>query len=165
MAVVLPLFGDDGCIAGFAGENVMRSMLVTLCAVTTAVLTACGSDNGTAPTPTPVADNSFVIGTWNLTTVDGVALPYIVQAEDPLVEIVSDRLVLLADGTFTELLRFRVTDGGAILTQSRPDAGRYSFKGSVATFTFNDQTGGTGTVLGESLTVAGTGTPFVYTRE
>jgi hypothetical protein len=165
MAAVLPLFGDAGGIAGFAGENVMRRMLVTLCAVTTAVLTACGSDNGTAPTPTPLADNSFVIGTWNLTTVNGVALPHIVQAADPLVEIVSDRLVLLADGTFTELLRFRVTDSGAIRTQSRPDAGRYSFDGSVATFTFNDQTGGTGTVLGGSLTVAGTGTPFVYMRE
>jgi hypothetical protein len=165
MAAVLPLFGDDESIAGFAGENVMRSMLVTLCAVTTAVLTACGSDNGTAPTPTPLADNSFVIGTWNLTTVDGVALPYVVQSEEPLVEIISDRLVLLADGTFTELLRFRVTDSGASLTQSRPDAGRFSFEGSVATFRFNDQTGGTGTVLGESLTVAGTGTPFVYVRE
>jgi hypothetical protein len=142
----------------------MRSMLVTLCAVATSVLTACGSDNSTAPTPTSLADNSLVIGTWNLTTVDGVALPHIVQAEDPLVEILSDRLVLLADGRFTELLRFRVTESGAILTQSRPDAGRYSFNGTVATFTFNDQTRGTGTVLGGSLTVAGTGTPFVYMR-
>jgi hypothetical protein len=161
----LPLSSDDVCIADFAGENVMRSMLVTLCAVTTAALAACGSDNSTAPTPTSLADNSFVIGTWNLTTVNGAALPYIVRAEDPLVEIVSDRLVLLADGTFTQLLRFRATNSGAILTQDRPDAGRYSFTGMVATFRFNDQTGGTGTVLGDSLTVAGTGTPFVYIRE
>ena len=143
----------------------MRSMLATVCAVTTAVLTACGSDNSTAPTPTSLADNSFVIGTWNLTTVNGAALPYIARAEDPLIELVSDRLVLLADGTFTELLRVRVTDSVAVLTQSRPYAGRYSFTGTVATFRFNDQTGGTGTVLGDSLTVAGTGTPFVYVRE
>ena len=143
----------------------MRSMLATVCAVTTAVLTACGSDSSTAPTPTSLADNSFVIGTRNLTTVNGAVLPYIARAEDPLIELVSDRLVLLADGTFTELLRFRVTNSGAIRTQSRPDAGRYSFTGTVATFRFNDQTGGTGTVLGDSLTIAGTGTPFVYIRE
>ena len=142
----------------------MRSMLATVYAVTTVVLAACGSDSSTDPTPTPLADNSAVVGTWNLTTINGTALPYLVR-ESPKVEIVSDRFVLLADGTFTAQLAYRVTADGAALVQSKRDAGTYSFSGTVATFRFNDQTGGTGTVSGNTLTIGGAGTPFVYLRE
>ena len=139
----------------------MRSMLATMYAVATVVLAGCGSDGITTPTP---IDNSAVVGTWNLTTVNGAALPYVVR-EEPRVELLSDRFVLLADGTFTATIAFRFSDSGADLVQSREDAGTYSFSGTVATFSFNDQTTGTATVSGNTFTLGGADAPFTYTKE
>ena len=139
----------------------MRSMLAAMYAVATVVLAGCGSDSITTPTP---IDNSAVVGTWNLTTVNGAALPYVVR-EEPRVELLSDRFVLLADGTFTATIAFRFSDSGADLVQSREDAGTYSFSGTVATFSFNDQTTGTATVSGNTFTLGGADAPFMYTKQ
>ena len=139
----------------------MRSMLVAMYAVTTVVLAGCGSDSITTPTP---IDNSAVVGTWNLTTVNGSALPYVLR-EEPRVELVSDRFVLLADGTFTATIAFRIWDNDSNVVQSREDAGTYSLSGTVATFSFNDQTIGTAAVSGNTFTLGGAGAPFVYTKQ
>ena len=139
----------------------MRNLLVAMYAVTTVVLAGCGSDS--IATPTPI-DNAAVVGTWNLTSVNGSALPYVIR-EEPRVELVSDRFVLLADGTFTATIAFRIWNGGADLVQSREDAGTYSVSGTVATFSFNDQTSGTATVSGNTFTLGGADAPFLYTKQ
>jgi hypothetical protein len=139
----------------------MRTMLAAMYAVTTVVLAGCGSDSITTPTP---LDNSVVVGTWNLTTVNGSALPYVLR-EEPRVELLSDRFVLLADGTFTATIAFRIVDGDADVVQSREDAGTYSFSGTVATFMFNDQTSGTAAVSGNTFTLGGADAPFIYTKQ
>ena len=142
----------------------MRTMRATVSAVAMVVLAGCGSDSTTAPTPTPIAANAAIVGTWTLTTVNGSSLPFLIQASDPMIEIVSDQFILSADGTFTALFSVRATNDGAVVMQSRPDAGRYSLNGTVATFTFNDQSGGSGTWSGNTLTLGGGGATWVYIR-
>jgi hypothetical protein len=134
--------------------------LLSLVVLATA-LSACGSDSSTQPTQASVA------GTWNLTSVNGVALPWLAQAADPKVEVLNDQLVLSANGTFTQSQNVRFTDATQVVTtQAFNDAGTYSLNGASATFRFNsDGSSGTGTISGNTLTVGETGFSFVYTKQ
>jgi hypothetical protein len=62
----------------------MRRMLAIVCTAATVLLAGCDSDDSTRPTQSSVA------GTWNLTTVNGSALPYTLQPT-PKIEILSER--------------------------------------------------------------------------
>ena len=143
----------------------MRRMLAIAYAVSTVVLAGCGSDSSTDPTQSSLAGNSALVGTWNLTSVNGAALPLLLQQSDPKVELLSDQLVVLANGKFTRSLLARFTDGTDSSTQTYPDSGTYSIRGAAAVFTFADGSGGMGTLVGNLMTVSGTGIPFVYQRQ
>jgi Lipocalin-like domain len=136
----------------------MRRILVSVFTAATVLLSACGSDSTTAPTPTSIA------GTWNLTTVNGAALPFVLQAS-PKIEILSDQIVILANGTFTQSTQARLTNGTTITTQTIPDGGTYSLNGTAATFTFTDGGSETATVSGNSMTIAETGLSLVYNKQ
>jgi uncharacterized protein YceK len=142
----------------------MRRMLAIAYAVSTVVLAGCGSDGSTDPTQN-LSGDSALIGTWNLTTVNGAALPLLLQESDPKVELMSDQLVVLGNGKFTRSLLARFTDGSDSSTQTYPDSGTYKMSGSSAIFTFTDGSGGMGTLAGNRMTVSGTGIPFVYQRQ
>ena len=65
---------------------------------------ACGGDSPTQPTPASVA------GVWNLQTVNGSGLPFILaQLENDKVELTDDVLNVSENGTFTQLTHFRIT--------------------------------------------------------
>ena len=128
-------------------------------AFATALLAGCGSDTATAPTQASVA------GTWNLSTVNGSPLPFVLQAANPKLELVSDQFVVSANGTFTESTVARVTDGGTVSTTTIPDAGTYTLNGTAATFTFSDGSSGTATVSGNTFTVASGGYSQVYKKQ
>ena len=66
----------------------MRKMFATLFTVATVLLAGCGGDAATPPIPASLA------GTWNLSTVNGTPLPFVVQLANPKIEILSDQLVL-----------------------------------------------------------------------
>lgn len=136
----------------------MRRMLAIACAVATVLLAGCDSTETTAPTDNAVA------GTWNLTTVNGSPLPYTVQST-PKIEVVGDQLVVSADGTFTVSTQLRITNGTTVTTQTETDGGTYSLNGTAATFIFNGGTTGTGTVSGNTLTVAEAGVSLVYQKQ
>ena len=136
----------------------MRRILVSVFTAATVLLSACGSDSTTAPTPTSIA------GTWNLSTVNGAALPFVLQAS-PKIEILSDQIVILANGTFTQSTQARLTNGTTITTQTIPDGGTYSLNGTAATFTFTDGGSETATVSGNSMTIAETGLSLVYNKQ
>ena len=136
----------------------MRRILVSVFTAATVLLSACGSDSTTAPTPTSIA------GTWNLTTVNGAALPFVLQAS-PKIEILSDQIVILANGSFTQSTQARLTNGTTITTQTIPDGGTYSLNGTAATFTFTDGGSETATVSGNSMTIAETGLSLVYNKQ
>ena len=140
----------------------MRRMLVSVFTLATVLLSACGSDSSTNPTPTSIA------GTWNLSTVNGAALPYLLQAAsgtNPKVEILSDQIVISASGTFTQSTVARITQGTTVSTSTLPDNGTYSLNGTAATFIFSDGSSGTATVLNNTLTIAEAGISLVYIKQ
>jgi hypothetical protein len=123
---------------------------------------ACGaSDAATAPTSASVA------GTWNLQTINGAGLPYVLdQTGANKDELVSDVVTAVSTGSFTRTTTVRTTFNGQVTTQSVADAGRYSLNGTAVVFTFNsDNSVGTGSISGNTLTVADNGVALVYRRQ
>ncbi|MEP7002464.1 MAG: hypothetical protein ABI969_18380, partial [bacterium] len=98
--------------------------LITLCtfALAGALASACGSaDSPTAPTVTSV------VGTWNLTSVDGKPLPWVFQASDPKEEMLSRQYVFSSAGTYTLSYVIRDTElDGSVSTGTATDAGSYT---------------------------------------
>lgn len=135
----------------------LLSLTLTLAAV---LLVGCGSDGGpTAPTTSSIA------GTWNLTTINGSPLPFVMQASNPKVEVLSDQLVVNANGTFTETGQLRLTQGGTVVTQAVVGAGTYTLDGTAASFRWSDGSTGTATVSGKTATVAEGGYSYVYRQQ
>ena len=122
---------------------------------------ACGGDSPTQPTSPSVA------GTWSLQTINGTGLPYIVaQTGSDKVELTSDVLTVVGSGSFTQITQVRVTQNGQVSTQSIPDAGSYVLNGTAVTFTFNsDGSSGTGSLSGNTLTIAEDGFAYVYRKQ
>ena len=134
-------------------------MLVLSLAVT--ALAACGGDSSTtAPTQASIA------GTWNLQTVNGAALPFIAaQTGSNKAEITGDVLTVTNSGSFTEITSERITTNGQVSNQSFADAGTYVLNGTAVSFRFNsDGSTGTGTISGNTLTVAEDGFSYVYKK-
>ena len=135
----------------------MRRMLTIVCTAAT-LLGGCNSDDTTGP-----AQNA-VSGTWNLQTVNGAPLPFVIQST-PKIELVSDQLVVSGNGTFTQASQVRITNGSSVTTENRSDAGTYSLSGTSATFIFNGGTTGAATVSGNTLSVAEPGVSLVYQKQ
>jgi hypothetical protein len=136
--------------------------VVSLVAIV-AALSGCGSDS-TGPTTASFA------GTWNLTSVNNLALPYTIPSSVPMTEVLSDQFVMTATGTFTETFNLRFTDtGGVVTTKSFTDAGTYTLIGTAASFKFNsDQSVTPGSVNGNTFTISGganNAITFLYTKQ
>ncbi|HEX6576074.1 MAG TPA: hypothetical protein VF042_13990 [Gemmatimonadaceae bacterium] len=133
----------------------MRKSLIAILLVTL----ACSGDS-TGPTQSSVA------GTWNLQTINGAALPFVVaQTGANKVEITGDVLTVTNSGSFTEITTIRTTQNGASTTQTVPDAGTYVLNGNNVTFQFqSDGSVGSGTVSGGTLTVSQTGLSLIYKK-
>jgi hypothetical protein len=133
----------------------MRKSLIAFLALTL----ACSGDS-TGPTEASVA------GTWNLQSINGTALPFVVaQTGTNKVEITGDVLTVTASGSFTEITTVRTTQNGTSTTQTVPDAGTYVLNGNNVTFQFqSDGSVGSGTVSGSTLTVSQTGLSLIYKK-
>jgi hypothetical protein len=136
----------------------MRRMLATVSTVAAVLLAGCDSEATTVST-----GGNAVSGTWNLTTVNGAALPFVIQST-PKIELVSEQLLVSANGTFTQASQVRTTSGTTVSTQTLSSGGTYTLSGTTASFIFNDGTTGAGTVSGNSLTVAKPGRSYVYDK-
>jgi hypothetical protein len=80
-------------------------------------------------------------------------------------ELTSDVITANSTGSFTQMTTIRSTEGGQVTNESIPDAGTYTQAGTAVTFTFNsDGSSGTGTLSGNTVTVASQGYSLVYTR-
>jgi hypothetical protein len=123
------------------------------------VLAACGGDSSTSA-------SASVVGTWNLTSVNGAALPFIASAANPKVEVLSDQYVITSSGTFTETTTLRVTQGTAVTTQTSPESGTYTTSGTAVNLKYaSDGSTETGTFSGNTLTFSSSGFSAVYTRQ
>ena len=137
----------------------MRRILVMTFAFASVLLAGCGSDSSTGPTQASLA------GTWNLSTINGSPLPFVIQASSPKIELLSDQIVVSANATFSQSTVARVTDGSTVSTTTIADNGTYTLNGTAAVFTFSDGSTGTGTVSGNTFTVAEGGYSWVYKKQ
>jgi hypothetical protein len=120
----------------------------------------CGSDSPTTP-----VTNASLAGVYTLRTVNGGALPAVIQAAsstDPKIEILRDELTVKVDGSWSGVEDFRVTTGPTVETQTVNSSGTYAVSGSLVSFT--DTLGDVliATVSGNSFTL-GDGS-YVYAK-
>ncbi|HEY0996721.1 MAG TPA: hypothetical protein VGD77_12075, partial [Gemmatimonadaceae bacterium] len=111
-------------------------------------LAACGSDSATSPTSVSVN------GTYSLQTVNGAAVPFILQGSGAnKVEIVSDVFTFSSAGTFTERAVLRFTENGVLRNENYDDSGTYTKSGTAITLRYTDASTGSGTIDGNTMTL------------
>lgn len=108
-----------------------------------------------------------LVGTWNLSTVNGAPLPFTLQASNPKVEVVQDQFVGTADDRFTENGTGRFTSStGVVSNVSFTDAGTWTVNGNAITIRFDsDNSSLSGSIDGSTLTVGGFGLSQVYLKQ
>jgi len=137
----------------------MRKLLVMAFALATVVVAGCSSDTSLAPSQASIA------GAWNLASIDGLDLPYVAQAANPKIEVVSDQLLVDADGTFTESAQLRYTDGSTVTMRPYADSGTYMVSGTTASFGWSNGSIGTAKISGRTITVDLEGYSYVFTQQ
>lgn len=139
-------------------NNEEGSVLKRIAAIALVLVTACGGDS-----TSPVIS---VAGTWNLQTINGATLPFVVQQSGAnKAEITADVLTVTSTGSFTQLTSTRTTVNGVATNGSAADAGSYTTNGNTATFHFNsDGSSGTAVFDEHTLTTVVVGTSFIYKR-
>lgn len=134
----------------------MKKLLLSLALLSL----ACTYDSLTTPT------EALLTGKWNLTSVNGTALPYTIsQLGGKKSEVVADTLTMGASNTFTEVTVVRTTQNSDVTTQKITDVGSYQFNSATITFHFGSNNSiGSGTVTGKTMTVITSGVSFAYKK-
>jgi hypothetical protein len=136
----------------------MRRWRATTLGLATMIVTACGSDTSTAP--------DAVVGIWTMQSVNGSPLPYTVQLGGQTYQILADQLTLRSSRTFTDEFTIQQpTETGGVDFQTIPSSGTFAVNGNTVVFTYTDGSTETGTVSGESMTIAESGFSAVYTKQ
>jgi hypothetical protein len=137
--------------------------LFTLCtlALMGTLASACGSDSPTVP-----ATVTSVVGSWNLTAVDGKPLPWIIQVSDPKQEMVSRQYVFSSAGTYAMSYVIRDTElDGSVSTATATDAGTYTLSdNTVALTSGKDGSMAFAQVTPTTMTIA-VGVNLVFTKQ
>jgi hypothetical protein len=120
----------------------------------------CGSDS-------PIEPTAKLAGTWNLTTVNGAALPFTLPASGPAltVEIVGDRLVAYDDKTWIGTTTYRRIDSGGITTVTQVPSGTWVQTGASVTLNYSGGAIARATIAGDVITFSAPGVVAVYERE
>jgi hypothetical protein len=136
----------------------MRRLVLAIGAIS---LLACGGDS------TGLGASSAV-GTWNLVTINGSPLPFIVaQTANPVykLEILSDQFVASSSGAFSDAITYRETNGTTVTTTTDNAVGTWSQSGNTVTVTDDLGTVTMVTISGNTATVSGSGSTAVYLRQ
>lgn len=112
-----------------------------------------------------VVGSKTATGTYTLRTLNGSSLPYTTPAP-AAVEVLDATLNLYQGGTYAETKHVRVTDTqGQTTTQTREDAGSYSFFDITVTFTSSVGNGERrGKIEANNLTIVENGLTWVYRK-
>jgi hypothetical protein len=134
----------------------MRRLVLALSAVS---ILACGDSSG--------PEFSSAVGTWNLVTVNGLALPFTVAlAQNYQLEVLSDVFVASENGTYTESTTLRETESGTATTTTEQSNGTWTQTNNTVTVT---ESGGTetatATISGNTITLSQAGFLSVYHRQ
>ena len=134
----------------------MRRTITMTFALVSVLLSGCGSASTAATQGV----------TWNLVTVNGASLPFITQLNDLKIEQLSEQLVVFPEGRYTKVGRQRRTDGTSVSILTDTLSGSYTISETIATF--GSGMHGvplTGTLLGDTLTLAMARTTYVYAKQ
>ncbi|HKO16585.1 MAG TPA: hypothetical protein VJU87_10115 [Gemmatimonadaceae bacterium] len=135
------------------------SMAAVLMAL--AAIAGCRSDRSTGPT----AD---IAGTYQMTTMNGAALPYTIAAGSLSLQVTRDVLVLNADGSYVDSTTFAIPNGARTQTSISMERGTFRY-GSDGSISFANATSGgssySGRIAGTTLTESVHGTTPVYERQ
>ena len=83
-----------------------------------------------------VVGSSTATGVYTLRTVNNSSLPYAVsESGGTKVEVLADSITLSQGGTYAETIRVRTTSNGQATTETREDAGAYTFFNITVTLT------------------------------
>ena len=122
---------------------------------------ACGSD--AAPTQPITAS---LVGTWVLQNINGIVLPAILgQTATTKTEMVSDIVTATAAGTYTAVAQVRTTENGQATLSSDADAGTYTVGGNAVVIRSDNGSVITGTIKGDTFTVAAGGVAYEFKKQ
>ena len=117
----------------------MRRVLSALVIFASVTAAAC-SDDGSGV-------EAQVEGTYNLQTLGGQALPFVVEEDGIRFEYVSSQLVINTNNTFTVGETIRITESGTTQTETFSSDGTWTRTASNVRFSFRDEeTGQTETI-------------------
>jgi hypothetical protein len=139
----------------------MRRLLCSL-VLAAAAVTACGGDGSNDP-------KASLAGVYNLSTVDGHGLPYILYDDGTLkAEALRGTFTITGNGTYTENIALRLTDSGVAQEVPAVCSGTYTKSGNnlALTETETDDCGGSWTAVwdGRNTITVDYGRPVVYKR-
>lgn len=140
-----------------------RTLVRVLVAAPLALLLgACGGDDGGPAAPS----EQSVAGTWNLQSINGVRLPFVIEQSGlDKVEVVGETYTLTNTGTFTQVTQYRATIDGRVTNESEVDAGSYVLNGTALTIHWNSGGQITASVSGRQLTATQDGLAVVYQKQ
>ena len=144
----------------------MRRLLLALGAAT---LLGCADSSGPGDTDP--------VGTWNLVYVNDSRLPFTLDevAGSYRLELLSDQLVIVSNGTFTGATRYRETEGTIVTTSTDLTNGTWTEAHSpihfddpardVVTLTYSDGSVWTGDIGGNAIIGGEPDLVFTYRRQ
>ena len=122
----------------------MRTILRLTALLTVLVAAACGDSSG--------PDNA-ITGTYTLRSINGEDLPVVIRdAPDDRVEVTSGSLTLNANGSYSDVINFLVSNGTSTFPDRATDSGTYTQSGNTVTFRSNSGDVYNMTLSGNTLT-------------
>jgi hypothetical protein len=115
------------------------------------------------------ADTTDHIGVYNISSVNGTALPFTLAGGDTTFEVTAGTVTLNADRTFSDQTFFRTTADGEETTSNQLIQGQYLRSKNTITFEGFDGSHYTGRLSGSTLTIivgtsGGASLEVTYTR-
>jgi hypothetical protein len=135
----------------------MRRLLLSFALAATTL--GCGSD------PVVTQPLSEIVGSYSLSTVNGMTLPFTwAQSGADKAEVIDDVITLREDGAWTEIWHDRYTEDGVVTVEEQTDEGVFTHSGTRLTLTNAD--GGTivANLADGRITMGGNGFTLVYAR-
>jgi hypothetical protein len=127
-----------------------------------AILAACAGNDASTITGTSITN---VPGTYDLIAVNGASLPIMVQAANPRIELIGERLDVKPGGTFTiATIRRNTSADGMVTVDTLTDAGTYGMNGSAMMFQFDSGNRVAASESGNALVLTARTSSSVYTR-
>ncbi len=125
-------------------------------------MAACGGDDGSGGDPFAP---ETIAGTYTLQSIAGETLPWTLFAiPGTTLEFLSGSIRLNSDRTFSRSFTFRVTENGAVTTETETDTGAFVQNASAIVFNSSDGSQESASLTGNVLTVIREGVAYVFRR-